>query len=164
MKRKFNYRDVRRINRIYPTIRIPIDNEKSRVGITDHLVERLSERVYGLSLEKLEIFLNNENTICYNPEQDIIPHYLTLECKKNLYNKHIKYENDCRLYLIPSEDLVVVLNKDREWDSSRSGREKPFFWNDWVLVSMWKQFIFEIDKMETEPTFVKVNGRRVYLK
>jgi hypothetical protein len=70
-------------------------------------------------------------------------------------NKNDIYGKTHCFKLIESEDIVVCLNYTPN-DSS-----KPKYWNEWVIVSVWR-----CDMGITLPTpkeWIKVNGRYIYL-
>ena len=131
-----------------------------RVGISTHYFDRRDERCWGFTLPQFVSLL--DTCITYNPSYDELPENLSNQCIRSVSNKIDRYGSEHCFKLIPSEDLVVVLNRS-EWNSNRDGvyKPKPYWWNDWVVVSMWRcneGILFEEIKTND---YIKIGGRYI---
>ena len=130
-----------------------------RCGVSNHYFDRKDERYWGFSFNEFVSLI--ENSITYNPMYDELPQNLSNECIKSVKDKNEKYGKEHCFKLIHSEDLVIVMNKT-EWNSYRDGYFKPqgYWFNEWVVVSMWRCNKEGILYTETQPKNpIKVNGR-----
>jgi hypothetical protein len=124
-----------------------------RIGIANHFFDRNDEKYLGMDIHTFQNLL--DDSITYNPQYDELPKGLTKKCYNNIMNKNDIYGKTHCFKLIESEDIVVCLNYTPN-DSS-----KPKYWNEWVIVSVWR-----CDMGITIPTpkeWIKVNGRYIYL-
>jgi hypothetical protein len=135
-----------------------------RCGVSNHYFDRNNERYWGIDFSTFVKLV--DNCITYNPSVDELPTNISKDCIRSVKNKHIYYGVEHCFKLIPSEDMVVVLNKS-EWVTNRSGtyKPKPYWWNDWVVVSMWKcsgEGVLTSQPIQPKE-FIKVGGKRFYL-
>ncbi len=153
--RVFNYRREKN------TIEIYVDGKLEKVGVTTHFKERLIEKCWRINVEQLEKLLRNGGIICYNPSKDELPKNLNQQTIYNIQNKHLKYKRDIRFYLIPSEDLVLCITPN---NCVIDINDKTKYFPKWSLTTIWKNplGIHNIELKESE--YVKVGGRRIYLK
>lgn len=131
-----------------------------RVGISNHYFDRNNERYFGVNLPTFVKLL--DNCITYNPSVDELPTNISKDCIRSIKNKHIYYGKEHCFKIIPSEDMIVVLNKE-EWITNREGKfvPKPYWFNEWVVVSMWKcsgEGVLVSEPKEPK-TPIKINGR-----
>lgn len=131
-----------------------------RVGTSNHYFIRENERYWGMDLPTFVKLL--DNCITYNPDYDELPTNISKDCIRSIRDKQLKYNCPHCFKLIPSEDMVVVICK-RDWITNRENgfTPKPYYFNEWVVVTMWKcsgeGVLISEPKQPKLP--IRVNGR-----
>ena len=146
---------IRKIRNERNVIKMYVDDRLENVGISSHFKDRLIEKFWGLTIDKLELLLQSSGIISFNPSKDKIPDNLSIQTINNIKSKHIKYGRETRFYLIPSDDIVLCICPNKY---------KNIYSNEWCLTTIWrsKVGIYNYKNVQREREFIKVNGRRIY--
>jgi hypothetical protein len=138
-----------------------VDGRLENVRVTKHFKDRLIEKFWGLNVEQIELLLRNGKIIIYNPEVDKLPDNINQQTINNILNKHLLYKKEIRFYLIPSEDIVLCITPN---DKLLKVNDKSKCLPKWSLTTIWKNplGIYNVEIKERE--YVKVGGKRIYVK
>ena len=138
-----------------------VDGRLENVRVTKHFKDRLIEKFWGLNVEQIELLLRNGKIITYNPELDKLPDNINQQTINNILNKHLLYKKEIRFYLIPSEDIVLCITPN---DKLLKVNDKSKCLPKWSLTTIWKNplGIYNVEIKERE--YVKVGGKRIYVK
>lgn len=145
---------IRKIRNERNTVEMYVDGKREIVGITKHFKERLIEKFWGLTIDKLEILLQSSGVISFNPSVDKIPENLSQQTISNIKYKHLMYGRETRFYLISSEDMIICISPNHY---------KDIHSNNWCLTTIWKSHVGIFNYTNYLREYVKIGGRRIYM-